>query len=239
MGNLTHLRRRLSEGVAAWLAYEFHCRRGELFSEKYIAHPIGALLATQLRGHVQAEYDHPILSERKKAGRKPQVDFAVFEHVEGYRHKTEDRKLITAVESKWLSRSEVSPADIAWDLLRLDLLARRYEIECYFVLAGLNKKLEALFASPDFQNLKRNGPMIPVASGVPRGNLIPKQGSSALIDKLSERKAKYPGVKFPEKVTVYAPHIYPPSAMNLTFSVYTWKIGEKKNENSFKFEVPH
>src|SRR4051812_13014047 len=114
MSNLNNVQRRLSEGTASWLMYEFHCQRGDIFSEKYLATPVGQILASRYPGRVKTEENHPVLAGAGTVGRPPQVDF-VMTNVDG--------TYSAVVESKWTGRSAISIGQLLWDLLRLELIA--------------------------------------------------------------------------------------------------------------------
>ncbi len=91
-----NIARKLAEGVAGWLFYEFHSRRYELFSEKYLTAPIGNILHGQFDRKVIAEYNHPILTQAKKTpGRPPQLDFVI----------VDKGNITVAVESKWIGQT--------------------------------------------------------------------------------------------------------------------------------------
>ena len=66
MGNLNNVQRRLAEGTSSWLLFEFHCQRGDLFSEKYLSVPVGQVLAGLYPGRVKAEENHPYLIKKIK-----------------------------------------------------------------------------------------------------------------------------------------------------------------------------
>lgn len=118
--------------------YEYHNFRAQLFSEKYLTTPIGNILAGIYNQNVVAEFNHPVLQSHKKGlGRPPQIDFVI----------REGDNIKISVESKWLNKTQIGVADIIWDMIRLEIIAEKYDAKCYFVLAGPKAKLQQLFAS--------------------------------------------------------------------------------------------
>jgi hypothetical protein len=217
MGNLNNVQRRLAEGVASWLHFEFHCQRGDLFSEKYLSTPVGQILAGLHGVRIEAEVNHPILISDDSTGRRPQIDFAV----------RTGGNWISVVETKWTGRSVLSLDQLLWDLLRLELLSFHHHIECYFVLAGFRKKLDLLLANTHF------GPDNSKAIGA--GTLITTKRKTNIalhLDRVSQtvqnalnnKKSKYPHVAFPNILTCDFPHSYPPTGNNMTFQVYAWRV---------------
>ena len=150
--NIMNIARKLSEGVAGWLFYELHSKRYELFSEKYLTAPIGNILHGQFERKVFAEYNHPLLSQSKTPGRPPQLDFVIIEN----------NQITVAVESKWIGDSAISVADVIWDMIRLELVAKLTGAKCYFVLAGQKRKLNSFFQSERFLEKRSNGSTRPV-----------------------------------------------------------------------------
>jgi hypothetical protein len=57
----------LAHGVGSWLQYEHACGHSELFSEKYLAQPIGNILSGQTGNRARAEFTHPVLSGETSA----------------------------------------------------------------------------------------------------------------------------------------------------------------------------
>jgi hypothetical protein len=90
----------LARGVGAWVQYEWACDHSGLFSEKYLAQPIGHILAGQSKNRASAEYTHTILSAHMKGpGKRPAVDFVVFGKYP---------KIEIAIESKWFGTNPTS-----------------------------------------------------------------------------------------------------------------------------------
>lgn len=222
MSNLANVQRRLAEGTASWLNYEFQCNRGDLFSEKYLALPVGQLLKAALPSaaieRVEAEVNHPVLAAAATgSGRKPQLDFVI----------QESGKITVAVETKWSSRGDINLGDILWDLVRLELIAHDTGAKCYFVLAGFGKRLDKIFKNPDF--IKTNAQqkissILPIPALPDSRRFRLDDGFFPGRDDLYARMKKYPGVKYPSVVGCTAPHFFPATSINSTFQVYVWSI---------------
>lgn len=230
MSNLANVRRRLAEGTSSWLNYEFQCRRGDLFSEKYLAQPVGQLLTAAfpaLTGRrVQAEVNHPVLAPAAKAGRKPQLDFCIFK----------GSTIAVAVECKWSSRGDLDIADIFWDLIRLELVSYATGADCYFVLAGFRKRLDALFAEPSFSIVGAKGrkrSVLPVDAHPNAQPIRIDDGFFPHHDELYEKMKKYNGMKFPSRVVCSKPHFYPAVGSNMTFQTYVWTVSSRKSAPRF------
>lgn len=210
--------RALSEGVAGWLAYEWHSQRGRLFNEKYLSHPIGNILSGAYGSHVRAEFNHPILVAQGRKGRPPQLDFVILD---------EQENITTAVESKWLGRSTPDVGAVLWDLIRLELIHNDTGADCFFVLAGRIKDLEAFFASDRFQEPRVNGRKRPIL------RIDRKRKQSVRIDNpppsrlkvLKPYVARYPDVSMPSAIVTGYPTRYPDEGRNTDYQVWTWRIG--------------
>jgi len=118
----------LTQGVGAWLHFENACGRSELFSERYMASPIGQILYARSGNRAHAEVKHPVLEKLAKGpGRRPEIDFVVYD-----RH----HKVSIAVESKWIGSTTPSIKSILWDLIRLEMVAHHEKSRSFFVLGG-------------------------------------------------------------------------------------------------------
>ncbi|MFI5453641.1 hypothetical protein ACHMWN_15990 [Pedobacter sp. UC225_61] len=222
-----NISRKLAEGVAGWLFYEFHSRRYELFSEKYLTAPIGNILHGQFDRKVIAEYNHPILTAAKKTpGRPPQLDFVIV-----------DKGLITvAVESKWIGQTSVSVADIIWDMIRLELISNQTGAKCYFILGGQKKKLNSLFEHARFLEKTPDGrtrPVLRLLKGVKKASLRLGSPIESRGEIIKPRMQQYSNVYMPSVVGSNYPEYYPKECRNADFQVYVWEILSLKN-NRFK-----
>ena len=151
------LLRRLTEGVGAWLQFETHCNRRGLFSERYLSAPIGQILGAVYGSNVHAEVPHPILAKHRTGpGAPARLDFAAFD---------QDQKIIAAVESKWIGATKPNVEAIAWDLIRLELVASDSGAECCFLLGGRKKDLRRYFDSASFcgRSIGRTKSLLPFA----------------------------------------------------------------------------
>jgi hypothetical protein len=216
MGNLNNVQRRLSEGTASWLLFEFHCQRGDIFSEKYLATPVGQILASRYEGRIKTEENHPVLAGVGLVGRPPQVDFVVTKA---------DGSYAVVVESKWAGRSTISISQLLWDLLRLELIAYQSHAECYFVLGGFKKKVQPLLGQTHFGL----HPVNPITKKQKTNISIRIENlSDSIRAVLRKRMQNYPTVQFPNVLSCDFPHYYPTQGNNMTFQVYTWRVRPNK-----------
>lgn len=94
--------RELAIALNDWLVFEQMCKRESLFSESYLVTPIGQFLPTRYGGTLVTEMAHPVLAYFKTgAGSKPCSDFAVLRW---------DGTVQLAIETKWVSKSSLSPS---------------------------------------------------------------------------------------------------------------------------------
>ena len=221
-----NIKRKIAEGVAGWLMYEYHSMRADLFDEKYLVTPISNILNGVFSNRVIAEYKHPILkTQTVGAGRPPQIDFVI----------TKNQKIDIAIESKWYGNTPVKVSDIIWDLIRLELLHREYNATCYFVLGGKKKKLANLFESKRFQEPRENGRKRPILR-------IKKERKQSLrLDSPPEKRAKlildkmkqYKEISMPSAIITGYPSFYPIDCRNSDHQVYVWEISSFKNKPRF------
>ena len=52
---------KIAEGLASWLNFELRAGREDLFSESYLAQPLGQLIQYRYKGRVRSEIEHPVL----------------------------------------------------------------------------------------------------------------------------------------------------------------------------------
>ena len=206
----------MAEGTGSWLLFEFHCKRGDLFSEKYLATPIGQILLGLFPGRIMAEQNHPVLFQPGKVGRPPQIDFVILN--EG------DKKWNVAVETKWETYTPLSIVDMVWDLIRLELLV--YHNHCpntYFLISGFDKKVDILKRT-HFYNISTTAT-----------NLFTRiKGCMIYLDlhALSPRTKKainkiianYPGITIPKTMRFDFPHSLLTGTGNLAFNTFVWKV---------------
>ena len=225
-----HISRRLATGVASWLFFEYACKRGHLFSERYLSYAIGQVLYSEYGGKLVAELDHPILSEQLTGrGKRPKIDFGVL---------GKDKELVLALESKWVGSTVPKIEDIIWDLVRLEILAAEYKCDAFFLLAGQKRKIKALFDSKAFVAKGSNGKARPILKDGVRRSMgmrldTPPKERVATVKKLV---GKYPKISFPSKLSSGNPSIYPMECRNSDFQVYVWKIEPAIPRLTFKAE---
>lgn len=212
MSNLNNVQRRLAEGTSSWLMFEFHCKRGDLFSEKYLTVPVGQILTGLFPGQIKSEINHPNL-QTGNAGRPPQLDFIVLNGA----------KWEVVVETKWVGKSVISIDQIIWDLMRLEILAREKNLTCYFILSGFSKKIVPIIENTHFS---KNAPVTPVVTRAKNTKIYIDLQNQAQIVKnlLNSRMQKYPAAFFSEVISCDYPHFYPDATINMSFQTYVWKI---------------
>lgn len=141
---LMSLARTLPHAVNSWLTFEYMCEKSALFSESYLAKPIGDYLSVKAHGELELEYDHDILKSLDR-GRNAQVDYVV--------HKNGSKNIALALEIKWFKKehkNQIYPR-ILNDALRLRLLQiNNRNAQFYFLLSGLRDDMDV------FDNSKLN-----------------------------------------------------------------------------------
>lgn len=212
-----HIARKLSEGVASWLRFEFHCLRGHLFEEKYLAYPIGQILFAEYGNKLVSEYDHPLLTEHKVGpGKKPKMDFAVLQN----------DNIILSLEAKWAGKTTLKVEDLIWDLIRLELMANHYGCTSLFLLAGQRRTIKKLFESSAFlAPSEKRSPRPILKDGVHRSMALrldtPPKQRERIMKKLLSR---YPDIEMPSKISSGKPFYYPLKCNMGDFQVYVWQI---------------
>lgn len=212
---------KIAIGLNAWLTFEQMCKREPLFSEAYLAYPIGQLLATRYGARLVAEYPHPVLSPLKKSsGDKPRLDFAVLKP---------DGRLELAIETKWLSSSNKLHRDVLRDLVRLELIRHAHSCEAWFIIAGPAHLFQNLVGSSKFQGhpLHLNSkPILPYGinnEGVVRLNPIPRFREK-LIKEVLEPFGEIE-MRNIIHLTKFGP--YPSDAQGKSYVVYLWRLNSR------------
>ncbi|MBX5206838.1 hypothetical protein [Rhizobium sp. NZLR11] len=217
----------LTNGVGAWLNFEAACSRTSLFSEKYMAHPIGQILNAASRGRTVAEFKHRVLAQQMTSrGRRPEVDFVVLDA---------DNQVTLAVESKWIGRTMPSVEKIFWDLIRLEMLAN-LEIRCLFVLGGKRKDLEKLFKHPAFDAKDNRGLRSPLLRWDNNVHHSTTLGPTVEARRLILRKMfkDFQTFQFPHAVISRRSAPFPSDPKSSTFQVYSWEIESPANRMPFQ-----
>lgn len=221
------VKRRLAEGVASWILYEYHSFRANLLEEKYLITPINSILSAIHKEYVNSEYNHPILcAHRCGPGRPPQIDFVI---------KNAHQQIIVAVESKWYGNSPVKVEDILWDLIRLELLSKEFNSKCFFILGGQKKRLNELFSSELFQEPRINGRKRPILrikkekkQAVRLDNPPPRR-----VNAIKDRMQQFKDILMPSAIATGYPNHYPLDCRNSDYQVYVWEVSTFKNKPRF------
>jgi hypothetical protein len=216
---MMNLLRRVTEGLGAWLHYEYCCDRSEMFSEKYMAPPVGILLSSAQQGRVFAEFKHPILKEAMTGrGRRPALDFVVSERYPVPK---------IAIETKWIGRTRISVESVVWDLVRLALLSHHFDTQCYFVLGGQKKALTRFFETEDFSGPKHVSSAAPIlnitSNHLTTFPFVPSQHYRVPL--LRNVFQGWPAdLAAPQRITTTRTKPFPDVLAGGHFQVYAWKI---------------
>lgn len=223
------LRAALSEGLSAWLTFEHHAGRDELFSERYLALPIAQILRSFVEGKVVAEHNHPVLYQPGRSGRQPQLDFIV-----------EDQGRPTLVlESKWAAERGVSVADVVWDCVRLELAAHHYKCDALFVLAGTRAQIDRVLSSTPFNPKTGRGVPSPVLglNGRGRSSLNVQSPMRDFGPPLHKIFAGYPMVKWPRSFVCSQGTQIPQEVAATRYSAAVWHIKPEAEIKRYTFLV--
>lgn len=210
------LRHALSEGLSSWLMFEHHAGRDELFSERYLALPVGQILQRFTGGKVIAESNHPILTTPRKTGRPPQLDFVV----------NDQGKVVLVLESKWAAKTGVSTVDVLWDCVRLELAAHHYGCDALFVLAGTRKRVEAVLKSRSFsaKNAKMEATKALHLHGSGKLSVKIRSLENNFSIALHAVLRKYPGVAWPSEINCGSGVQIPKLAADNAYTAVVWHI---------------
>lgn len=213
---------KIASGLNAWLTFEQMCKRAPLFSESYLAFPIGQLLSARYGAALISEHPHPLLAPLKVGrGDKPRLDFAILR---------EDKTVELAIETKWLSSSRTLRRDIIRDIVRLELVVHADKAEAWLVVAGLASEFDALVGDPKFQghpNHVGSDPILP--HNVSRnGRLRLNPPAKFRRDILKSALEPFNGVELPDCIhtTRFGP--YPSQPTPDSYVTYLWRIDRRK-----------
>lgn len=224
---MTDFAKILTQGIGGWLQFERACGRVELFSEKYLAQPIGQILSGQSNNRARSEYKHPILAPLSKGpGRRPEIDFVVCDPYP---------KIKIAVESKWIGKTKPTVQSILWDLIRLELLAHHEGARCFFILGGKRSRLEEFFAQVTFSDsdAKPPRPILRHDNNVrSRTNLVPID--KVRIPMLKALFQNYQNEEFPHRIITRRAAPFPDTAKSDGFQIYTWEILSAGKRDTFR-----
>jgi len=217
--SLDTIERRLAEGTAAWLLFEFHCKRGDLFSEKQLATPVGQILAGQYPGRVKAEITHPYLMPIRQRGRPPQLDFVVLD----------GGNWEAAVETKWITNTPLTLGQIIWDLIRLELLIKHQVCDAYFIIGGFNKKIKEVLGETHLFDIDLKGQQYITHVKGQNVKLDLKKLNTATKDYINTKLSKYPGITIPKILYLKKPQMAPKDSINLTFKIIACQVLSPKS----------
>lgn len=225
-----HKAGKIADGLASWLQFEKRCGRSGLFSESYLAHPIGQLLRTNYGRNAKAECHHPVLAN-STAGRRPSIDFLV---PEGTKNGA------VAIETKWVSKSPTLLRDILRDIIRLDLLVPEHASDALMILAGRRDDCEKLFGSKKFTRERSNKPPITI---LPTGR---RSKSTLRFDKPTKWRTDlyrsvlepFIGYEVSKKITVLLSGPFPREALKSDYIVYIWRLVHKEEVGKFSVLEP-
>jgi hypothetical protein len=234
--------RRLAEGVGSWLRFEQLCGRGELFSERYLATPIGqVLLGNGLR--VTPEYVHPVLSLHTSGrGKRPAIDFVA---------RTNDETAIrVAIETKWIGNTIPKFDDVLWDLIRLALIVRSESAQAYFLLGGTSASLAKFLATEPFTTSATNGSkkfLLRIGddqattarlrqniNSVPISPIVP-----AWRLRIAGLLSSYQSLVVPNTITTQLTSRFPDTAKTEQYQVIVWRVGVKATGGTFRAGNTH
>lgn len=218
-----NIQRRLAEGTSSWLLFEFHCNRGNLFSEKQLVTPVGQILSGWNSGTIKTEINHPVLKTDNKKGRPLQLDFVI----------VENDTWSNVIETKWVTNTQISIASILWDLIRLELTAMDKNCKGYFVLSGFAKRMKTTLKTTHFLKLESKSKSLITKKNKVNLSInlkeLPVKVKKHLLDKLSA----FNNVTLPEKLYFEFPHRYPEKSINLTFETVVWKVNHIKTHQRY------
>lgn len=223
-----YLIRRISEGLGAWLHFEFCCDRSELFSERYLSVPLGIILSSAGEGDAIAEFKHPVLSKHMNGcGRRPAVDFVVCKDYPTPK---------IAIETKWVGDSGLSVDSIIWDLIRLSLLHIEYGTTCYFVLGGQRRLLDKLFSSKDFLGHNNSNRLRPILNTTNNHfcslNLVP--ADHWRVPLLRDVFKGWPAeLSCPQSIVTKRSEPFPVDPPISRYQVYAWEVSYANSKGSF------
>lgn len=214
-------------GLNAWLTFEQMCKRGPLFSESYLAFPIGQLLAARYGAALVAESPHPVLAPlRTGRGDKPRLDFAVYR---------QDKTIELAIETKWLSSSLTLQRDIIRDLVRLELVCQLHNSEAWLIVAGTATEFQTLVGNPKFQGHPKNissDPILP--HGKTRdGRLRLNPPAKFRKEMLQAALEPFAGVELSDCIhtTRFGP--YPVDSPPKSYVTYLWRVNKRRQQGRF------
>jgi hypothetical protein len=223
---------KIAIGLNAWLTFEQMCKREPLFSEAYLAYPIGQLLATRYGNALVSEHPHPVLAPRKTGrGDKPKLDFAVLRA---------DGSIELAIETKWLSSSPSLQRDIIRDMVRLELACHSQNCDGWLIVAGKSSDFQQLVGAAKFQGHPSHvGSDTILPHGNSRdGRLRLNPPAKFRRDMLDTALTPFAGLDLADCIHVTRFGPYPVDAPANGYVTYLWRInGRRRHQARFKPEA--
>ena len=221
---------KLAAGLNAWLTFEQMCEREPLFSESYLAFPIGQLLNAHYGSALVSEYPHPVLSSLHLGrGKKPSLDFAVLR---------DDKTVELAIETKWLSTSTTLQRDIIRDLIRLELVANENNSEAWLIVAGLSREFHKLVERSKFQGHSEHAgsdPILPYGKSR-SGRLRLNPPAKFRREMLASVLEPFKGVFLSDCIHVTRFGPYPADSAHRNYVTYLWRIDKRRDLGRFLAE---
>lgn len=218
------LARKLAEGTGAWLQYQYACHNSGLFSERFLAEPIGRILSSTTTQHVVAEHPHPVLAPLATGrGAKPSVDFVVLDPYP---------KVRVAVESKWIGKTKPSVRAIMWDLIRLEMIAHAEGADCFFILGGMKRSLDAYFAQDAFAGPKPHAPVLHAFKNF-KYEVTLAATATHRVPMMKKLFTEYQEVAFPHKIIARRTDPFPYECKASQFQIYVWHVSSKGKRDVF------
>ncbi|GAA4020887.1 hypothetical protein GCM10022409_00520 [Hymenobacter glaciei] len=222
-----NLTRRLTEGVGAWLHFEYVCNRSGLFNEHYLSFALGQLMSAAFGNRVNSEFDHPILAPLMKGrGRRPAIDFVYCDPYPTVK---------VAVETKWAGSSHTTIESIIWDLIRLEMVAHYDGTSSIFILAGKRSDLIKLFNRKDFSGPPNTPGVLPILSTTHNQlttlSLLPDKPYR--IPVFQRVFGKVQDVPIPHRIVTRRTQPFPAECKNNQYQVFAWEIMSDKNRQEF------
>lgn len=210
------LSRSISEGLSSWLDFEIHCGHQKLFNERFISLPLALILSNNVRGTIESEFPHPVLSQERNVGRPPQIDFVIKD-----RNKVE-----LLVETKWAGATNLKVTDILWDCIRLELAAKYYSCEALFVLVGNTSKIDELINSRSFHtpNARNRETQLLNLHGRGKTSIKVEAFNYTFKDQLYKQLSEYPNVEYPSTVVCGFGTCISPQKLNTPYVAAVWNI---------------
>ncbi|MBU0673152.1 MAG: hypothetical protein KJ950_00745 [Proteobacteria bacterium] len=216
------------DGLAGWLNFEMRAKRDNLFSEAYLANPLGQLLNASFPGRILTEMQHPILADKMQGpGKRPQVDFVVTGNY---------GKWDLAIETKWISKSPTLHQDIIKDVIRLDLLVPTYAREGILIVAGNKRDFSDFFEDNKFKkhpDQPSSNPLLPIENHT-AGSVRFLPTSAFRKDIYNKALKPFRGVEISQIIRLQRSGPFPRNPNNEHYEVYLWKIRtDRLKEASF------